>query len=91
GELSREVASVAPPSTPTDNDDALFDTCGEGQSVFDVAVEPKDGELADVEAMLAAEAIEAAFGYVVFEENIETVSGPFSVAVVGETVETVEQ
>lgn len=80
-----------PTPPPTDDGDALFDACSEDESVFDVVVEPRDGEMAGVEAMLAAEAIETAFDTVLFEENSEDVSGPFSVAVIGESEEAVEQ
>lgn len=88
GEISTNDVSTPP---PTDDGDALFDACSEDESVFDVVVEPRDGEMAGVEAMLAAEAIETAFDTVLFEENSEDVSGPFSVAVIGESEESVEQ
>lgn len=80
-----------PTPTPTDDADTLFELRGEDESVFDVAIEPREGEMAGVEAMLAAEGIETAFDHAIFEGDIEELSGPFSVTVIGESGEAVEK
>lgn len=61
----------------------LSAACGEGESVYRAAIEPRDGEMAGVEAMLAAEAIAEAFEPAAFEPAIDDVDGPFSVSVIG--------
>jgi two-component system chemotaxis sensor kinase CheA len=80
-----------PTPTPTDDGDTLFELCHEDESVFDVAIEPREGEMAGVEAMLTAEGVETAFDHAVFDADLEELSGPFSVTVTGESSESVER
>ncbi|MFC6904534.1 chemotaxis protein CheA [Halalkalicoccus tibetensis] len=84
----RAVESGSAPDEPPAVD-PLSDDCGEDETVYRAAVEPREGEMAGVEAMLAAEAIAEAFEPVAFEPGIDEVDGPFSVSVVARTEEEV--
>lgn len=82
-----------PPAT-SDDADSLSAACGEDGTLYRVAIEPREGEMAGVEALLAAEAIAEAFETAAFEPGIDEVDGPFSVSVVArgedEVVATLE-
>ncbi|WP_122089596.1 chemotaxis protein CheA [Halalkalicoccus subterraneus] len=69
---------------------ALFEACGDDESVFEAAVVPREGAMASVESMLAAESIAAAFDRVAFKCESDDLSGPFSAWIVATGIGEIE-